>query len=479
MAGQTLTTGTPRRRVLFGLLDADSWSWAGLKAFVWFLVIILMLGYVPDRAYYFTVFPTIDLGLLGWSPINLCPPSNETLPCPAPDGAVLPWQPSPAQIALPATRTDGAAVVAGTKLLYIGGAQTTGGPATTDTYVANLYPDGNFSSWTQGPALPAAVKNEAVAFLGGEVYAFGGTDASGQPTKNAYVLSIDTATGQLGQWKTAADASLPIDLPAPRTAAAIAVASDGLVLVGGDAGSGPVTDVWKSTVDKNGKLGAWQPQASLVRPQSHAIASIIGSYLWVYSGQDANGPVGAVQRGDIAPATDPHPGTIVRFGVKDGPPNLPVARTDAAGFTSNGALYLVGGSDGKTPRGEVYWATPTNAGEIPAWNHVAASDFPSMGVAGSSAVVNGSEAFLIGGTTSNGVTGSSARADLAPQPPFFQLGLVGATVPALKLQGEIGLQLGYLNAAGAGTVDFIILIVVGWAIARRQSTGRYPWQRRR
>ena len=44
----------------------------------------------------------------------------------------------------------------------------------------------------------------------------------------------------------------------------------------------------------------------------------------------------------------------------------------------------------------------------------------------------------------------AARANLAPQPPFFQLGLVGATVPALKVSGEIGQQLGYLNAATAG-----------------------------
>ena len=40
----------------------------------------------------------------------------------------------------------------------------------------------------------------------------------------------------------------------------------------------------------------------------------------------------------------------------------------------------------------------------------------------------------------------ATRANLAPQEPFFQLGLVGATVPALKIDGEIGQQLGYLAA---------------------------------
>ena len=97
MAQQALGPGTavPRRRALFGLLDADGWGWASVKAFIWLIIIIFMLGYLPDRAYYLTVGRTVDLGVLVWSPINLCPPTNETLPCPAPVGAVVPWEPSP------------------------------------------------------------------------------------------------------------------------------------------------------------------------------------------------------------------------------------------------------------------------------------------------------------------------------------------------------------------------------------------------
>jgi hypothetical protein len=46
--------------------------------------------------------------------------------------------------------------------------------------------------------------------------------------------------------------------------------------------------------------------------------------------------------------------------------------------------------------------------------------------------------------------------------------LVGATVPGLKIDGEIGQQLGYMNAAGAGTVNFIILLLIGWAFAHKE-----------
>ena len=60
----------PQRRVLFGLLDAAGWGWAGVRAVAWTLVIILLLGYIPDRAYYLVVSPTVDLGL------NLAPIVN-------------------------------------------------------------------------------------------------------------------------------------------------------------------------------------------------------------------------------------------------------------------------------------------------------------------------------------------------------------------------------------------------------------------
>jgi hypothetical protein len=50
------------------------------------------------------------------------------------------------------------------------------------------------------------------------------------------------------------------------------------------------------------------------------------------------------------------------------------------------------------------------------------------------------------------------------------VGLVGATVPGLKIDGEIGQQLGYLNAAGAGTVNFVILLLIGWAFAHKERT---------
>ncbi len=478
MTERALGRGAPqaRRRALFGLLDAGGWSWATVKAFCWFLLVIMLLGYIPDRAYYFTVFPTIDLGISAVSPINLCPPENGAgFPCPAPPGSTLAWQPSPGQLALPVPLTGGAVVQSGTSLLYIGG--SAGGKATAAVEQTSVTPDGNFSPWQAAKPLPAPRTDAAVAFLSGSIYVIGGTDASGAPTDTVFVATPD-ANGNLGDWTTADG----LKLPAARTGAAVAAAGDGLFLVGGSDGKGPTATVWKATLDSKGNLGAWQATQPLpaAEPRSDAAASLQGSYLFVYGGTGRGGPTATVLRGVVA--TEKTAGSVIgHWEIGGGATNLPAARSRAASFSANGTLYLVGGvgPDGTTPQNEMYWATPDASGNIAGWSHLVNDDLPaSLGLAGGAATTSGTHAFIVGGTTRQGVTDGSIRADMAPQPPFFALGLVGATIPALAIKGEVGQQLGYLAAAGVGTVDFVLLILVGVAMAHPERT-RELWARLR
>lgn len=459
----------PRKRALFGLLDADGWAWASVKAFIWLIIIIILLGYLPDRAYYLTVGRTVDLGVLAWSPINLCPPTNESLPCPAPVGALVPWHQSPPELALPNARTDGSVLQVGTKILYIGGSDGT--TAQSTVYVATTVGTGNFDAWQDGPALPAARADLSVAFVAGSIYALGGEDESGAPTDTVYVLTPDSVTGDLGEWEESED----LILPEGRAGAAAVVAPDGLLLVGGRNANGPVATTWKSELDAQGALGEWAAEAPLAAAQDNVSAFIIGDYLWAYGGQDANGPVGAVQRGVFGVEAveglpdNPDEGKVVRWDVNNAA-NLPVARDNSAAWAANGALYLAGGNDGSGQAREVYWAIPTTEGNLTEWKHLEPSDLPEPGLEGGAAVVSGPNVVLVGGSTEGGVLASSARANGAPQSPFFQLGLVGATVPGLTIGGELGQQLGYLNAAGVFTVNFVALILIGWAFAHREQT---------
>ncbi len=530
MAQQALGPGTavPRRRAVFGLLDADGWGWASVKAFVWLIIIIFILGYLPDRAYYLTVGRTVDLGVLVWSPINLCPPTNESLPCPAPIGAVIPWEPSPPELNLPQPRTDGSVLQVGSQIFYIGGSDGT--TASADVSVAATVQIGNFDKWTPGPALPEPRADASVAYVAGSIYVFGGRDATGAPTDTVFSLSPDTQTGALGAWSKVDT----LKMPEARSGAGIAITPDGVLLIGGRNANGPVATTWKTKLNSQGALGAWSSEQSLINPQADGTAVLIGDYLWLYGGSDANGPVGAVQRGSFGKAVaaglpaDPNTGKLVRWDVNNSA-NLPVARTNAAGWGANGAIYLAGGNDGSGPRNEVYWAVPTTSGDIPEWKHLAVGDLPAAGLEGAAPVVSGPDVILAGGVTQSGpapaasanpsaagtspatagtspagsaaspvppaaspaaaagstpiVLASSVRANTAPLSPFFQLGLVGATVPGLKIDGETGQQLGYLNAAGVGTVDFIILILIGVAFAHRAQTraliGRFLHRGRR
>jgi hypothetical protein len=198
----------------------------------------------------------------------------------------------------------------------------------------------------------------------------------------------------------------------------------------------------------------------------------------VYGGTTADGKAtAAVQRGEFGTGADAT--KIVRFGVRGGSTDLPAPRTNLNAFAANGNLYAIGGSDGTAPQSTLYWAIPSSTGDLPEWKHLDVSDLPAQGNAGGAPIVLGPDAVIVGGTTRDGVVAGSARANIAPEAPFFQLGLVGATVPALKIDGEIGQQLGYLNANTIGIVNFAIFLLIGWAFAHREQIREWRERRRR
>lgn len=464
---------TIRRRAFFGLLDADGWGWATVKSLFWFVLIIIMLGYIPDRAYYFTVQQTVDVGLLSWSPVNFCPPYNETLPCPAPVGATLPWHPAPEQVTLPAKVTDGAGAVIGQTYLYAGGSDGTAPVA--DTYVSHVVGVGNLDAWSAGPVMPGARADAASVVVGNTLYVIGGLGPDGAPTTSVVSLTVGNDEA-LGEWK-AEDA---LALPEPRAGASAVAVSDGIIVMGGTDGTTATTSVWKSQANAAGVLGPWVAQKSLPQENVDGVATHVGDVIFLAGGRGKDGnAVATVQQGLVGgpDATTEDPNAIAAWRASE-QTNLPGPRTNMAGFTLNSVLYLQGGSDGVNPRAETLWTTPDADGVIAEWHHLAQTDL-GEGLDGAVAVASGAHAFLLGGTTASGPTAGIARANLAPETPFFQLGLVGATIPALKLDGEIGQQIGYLNAATVGAVNFIVLILVGWAFNHKERVRTFVANRRR
>ena len=219
------------------------------------------------------------------------------------------------------------------------------------------------------------------------------------------------------------------------------------------------------------------PKRSCSQPRPMRRAVVVGDYVWLYGGQrrerpGGGGPARRVRQGrGRGPAGEPERRQgrcLGRQQQRESPggarPTLPVGATadrstsPAATTAADRSGGLLGGPDqhGRHPRVEApRRQRPADAGSR-------AAPRSSADRTRSSWAARPTPASLA----------SSVRANTAPLSPYFQFGLVGATVPGLKIEGEIGQQLGYLNAAGVGTVNFIILIIIGWASPIRPRHGR-------
>lgn len=473
MAQRALPQGAVRRRTAFGLLDADGWSWAGLKALFWFLLIIFLLAYVPDRAYYFTVAPTIDLGFNAISPINLCPAENKDLPCPAPAGAVVPWEQSPPELALPEGRAAGGAFNSGENLYLIGGRTASGATASV---LSTIVTNGNLTGWSEGPALPEPRSDGALVALAGTPYVIGGRDASGAPV--ATVVRGTIKQGILTGWETVDTLSLPTPL-----ADLVAVPTvNGILAMGGRGADGiPTSTVYHSKLNTAGtQLGAWQQMTELPLPAARADGSAIvsGNSIYVLGGEGPDGVSNLIFYLELGSTGEPAynfaTGRAFGWGISVGQAeaySLPEPRARHSSFTNSGTIYVVGGigaAGGVAPTN--YWAVPkVEDGSIPEWQVSDETNLNEPRAEAATAAI-GSHVFVIGGDTPAGLSSTMERAQLAPALPFFRLGLFGVTVPALSIKGEIGQQLGYAVAFGVGTGNLVILILIGIAYSHRRQT---------
>ena len=486
MAQQALPRGATSRRAVFGLLDKDGWTWAGLKATFWFLFIIFMLGVVPNWAYFFTVSNTIQVGYNFVPIVNWCPAANEDLPCPAPSGAKLPWQTSPEELAIPGARSGSAVYQSGSHVFLVGGMTSEGATAevlvTTATVDAEEQLNGNISAWERGPTLPEPRADAAIGTYVGIPYVLGGLDADGVPTDTVFKGVLDD--GVLVDWELAdgSDGTDPLTLPQPLSGASVVTGTSGFALLGGrDTNGEPTNGVHVAWVDperNNGRLLAWEPLEGLALPEARtdAVAATVGNFIYIVGGEGPDGATATVFRlelDDREPATN-EVGETLGWAVAPADQALPEARTDAISLASSGAVYVIGEFDAAgEPQLSQYWAIPdTDTGNLSdGWQQLEQTDLP-VATADAPIAGLGPNVFIFGGQTIDGPTDGSLRAGLSPEAPFYQLGIAGATLPGLAIQGEVGQQLGYINAVTVGMVNFILLIALGVAFSRPDSSKR-------
>lgn len=479
MAQYALPPGAVRRRTAFGLLDADGWAWASIKATFWFLLVIFLLGYVPDRAYYLTVSPTVDLGFNAISPINLCPAENDRgdrkLPCPVPAGGIIPWDASPPELALPEGRTGALVFNSGSTMYLIGGETAAGA---TDSVVKTLVrEDGNLDLWSAAPALPAPRTRATSLTFAGVPYVIGGLDASGSPTQTVYQGAIEE--GELTGWTESTALALPVAL----SDAVGSSTAGGLYLFGGRTPDGLSDKVWFSSVDASSKLTKWTELTELVlpEPRAEATAANTGASVYILGGVGPDGTTNLVYYLGLDtkghPAVDTKTERPFGWGVsvnQSASAALPEPRAGATTFVNSGAIWVLGGrGPDERVTNTAYWAVPNSAdGTISRWSQLDATNLPEPR-AGAAAAPIGQHVFVTGGSNDSGLLATSLRADLAPRTPYFRLGLFGLTIPALSIKGEIGQQLGYLVGGSLALGNLFILIGIGWMYSHKPETFRF------
>jgi hypothetical protein len=338
----------------------------------------------------------------------------------------------------------------------------------------------NLSQWDEGPALPEPRSDAAVVNLAGAPHVIGGRDAEGNPTDTVFRGIVEE--GLLTGWEQPEDVELPQALADLSAVATI----NGIYAFGGRDAEGNISDTvyhaeYEAIVPP--RLHPWEEvtQLPLPEPRADATAVSLANFVYVLGGQGPDGPSDLVfflaLDFDAQPQIDPATGQPLGWGVSVGPAAafaMPEARSGHATFSAAGAIYVLGGvgPDGLL-HASSFWAIPdTVTGTIPEWRRMtdtelreARADATVISIAGA--------AFLIGGETGEGLAANMERANLAPEPPFFRRGLFGATVPGLGITGNVGQELGWLAAAGIGTGNFVLLILIGWFYSHPRQAQRF------
>ena len=437
---------------------------------------IFLLGYIPDRAYYFTVNRTIDLGILAWSPVNFCPPENQTLPCPAPVGAVVPWDGAPAEL-VAARRRGSTARSPRSGRSSCTSAAATGRRRPTRPSSRSTSGVGNFDNGPTGRSCPRRGRTRPSCSRPADLRRRRHRPRRQADERRSSSCRRTPRPASSVSGRRPRTSKLDLTLPEPRSGAVarpggrrpVPRRRDGRRDDAGEDASG------SRPFDKAGVLQPWQPQADLLpggdrRDRRDRPATTSGSTAGPPPrGPTQDGPARRVpgrRRGDARRRVH-EPRAVRRRRRRDGPARAH-GRTPPASRAS-GALYLIGGSDADGPRSELYWAVPDAVGNIAEWKHLPQSDLPASGLAGSASVVLGPNVVLVGGETPRRRRSQAPRrANTRP---------AGAVLPGRPRRRDgPGAQDRRRDRPAArlpqrqhvGIVNFVILLVIGWAFAHKE-----------
>jgi len=194
---------------------------------------------------------------------------------------------SPYALATLMTARERAAAIVIDNYLYVIGGRDSSGAAIASTERGTFFSGTSLQSFADaGAALTTARYGHALAVIGGTVYVFGGTDASGD-----VLSSVEKATifpdGSISSFTTVAG----VTLQTARTGAGAAVVGSRVYLFGGSSASGALDSVEQAVIGTDQMLGNFSTVARLQLPEVRgepAVASS-GNYVLLVGGSDSGG----------------------------------------------------------------------------------------------------------------------------------------------------------------------------------------------
>ncbi|HWE09484.1 MAG TPA: kelch repeat-containing protein [Solirubrobacteraceae bacterium] len=229
---------------------------------------------------------------------------------------------------LPAAQHDAQAAALGNAVYVFGG-----GNASELDHILRYSP--STGAVTQAGTLRAPQSDVAVAAAGGTAYVVGGYDGTNY---------LNTVVG----WRPGSTPAVQARLPVGLRYAAVTVAGNALIIVGGSSPSGATTSIYRFDLATHRvtRIGA------LPHAITHANAATLDSTVYLVGGR---GDATTSQTSEVW-AINPATGHVTRAG------RLPKPTSDAAVAAASGSIVVIGGLSGSSTLATVGELTPAPTG---------------------------------------------------------------------------------------------------------------------
>ncbi len=254
---------------------------------------------------------------------------------------------------------------------------------------------GEITGWTgNSNQLPAARYNIASVEANGYIYSVGGYNVTSQ--NNVYYAEVNM-DGSVGVFTTSSN-----PLPAVRSDHGLVVANRYLYVVGGSSnGTNAQSTIYYSQLNSDGANGSWQTN-SFSLPEGRRSAGVISAngYIYVVGGNDGTNTESTVFYAKLN--ADGSTGAWTTSAN-----SLPAVRQDVGIASTNGYLYLLGGTNnGASSQNDVYRARLNSDGTTTSWTST--TSLPSVNSWLGAAVANG-YIYTFGGSGANGTATHYAK----------------------------------------------------------------------